>query len=385
MHGPQSARRTWTPCRDWEAVWALVDRWPGLRAEHNETWLLLCRLCPDGRRALTCDVEELLGAHKDLRGKRFYDAQLIRRLRGLERAGLIHWTRRGAKIVIGLHDPRQVPIPARPAARAPRVTAGGDRQRPLFPGDSARILKLFAPDSPDALAPQLLPGGAKVEALPDAPEPEALPLPSPSPKPEALPLPASKAEALPLPETAMPPGESGGEGPRASSSRAALQIPKNTNSILPNPQTTKDTKYQSTSKDPPRRGAAARESGAWDPPSIGEAVAEETRANLDRMANPVEQSARLVERVLAIVPELRPRGVYLATWAARLVIFEHRLYPADVEQILADVVAMRDAATQEKPFEPGAFFNFKLKELTESRGIPWEPTGGRRPQRARAP
>jgi hypothetical protein len=93
--------------------------------------------------------------------------------------------------------------------------------------------------------------------------------------------------------------------------------------------------------------------------------------------------ARMTERILGVVPELRPTGVYLADWLARLVVLECRLDESDVDRILCDVTAMRKTAGGLN--SPGGFFNAKVKELTRRVGIPWEPTRSKSPNHNRSP
>jgi hypothetical protein len=90
------------------------------------------------------------------------------------------------------------------------------------------------------------------------------------------------------------------------------------------------------------------------------------------------QARRLVARILDFVPELKPDGLYLANWAARLVIVERRLPGEALDKLLSDVSAMRQAAAKRecgRSFHGGRFFNFKLQKLTAGLGIDWCPNG----------
>lgn len=136
----------WMPPRDWPAVWGLVDRWPGLRKEHDETWLVLCQLCEPGRRGLVLPIDTLRVRLQAVRnGRRVQDCQITRRLVRLAQVGLIHWRRRANALVIGLHDPRRieaVPVPCTP--REPRIMSSGDRQRSLWQDPPS--LAIFRPE-----------------------------------------------------------------------------------------------------------------------------------------------------------------------------------------------------------------------------------------------
>jgi hypothetical protein len=140
----EAARRTWDPARDWPEVWHLVERWPGLRREHKETWQVLCELAGD-RRSAWIDREELRAGIMAIRGKPVADKQLWLRMAGLVRAGLVHFShdasRGRLRWRIGLHDPRRVPQPTLPPRRPPRLTAGGGWQRTMF--DSPAVLRVF--------------------------------------------------------------------------------------------------------------------------------------------------------------------------------------------------------------------------------------------------
>lgn len=380
MHGSQTARRTWEPLD--EPGFGRVAKWPYLRRETKEFWATVSKLAREAGRA-SGTLEELavaLGSNK---------TSVRDHARRLESLGLmaiaVHPDGRW-QLTVCVPDLAAIPSAAEARAAAGRSLpkrlrcrgeATGQKALPLTGEDDGAALSVVFPDSSDHEVSQR-------EPVPDVSH-NGNPFPMCHGTGSRSGTERERVPVVKPPETASPPGEPAVETPRACSSRAALQIPKKTKNTLPNHQV--PTNSQSTSKDsaPSRRDAESRRAGSWDPPSLAEAAAEATRANLEQMCHPADQACRLVERILATVPELRPRGVYLARWAARLVCFENRLYPADVDGILGDVAAMREAATPEKPFEPGAFFNFKLRQLTQDRGIPWQPVTARRPQQTRGP
>ena len=92
-------------------------------------------------------------------------------------------------------------------------------------------------------------------------------------------------------------------------------------------------------------------------------------------AHPAAQIQRLTSRILNVVPELNPDGLYLADWAARLVILEECLPASELDKILGDVQAMREAGSLK---HGGKLFNSLIRKTTARHGIPWCPIGTHR-------
>jgi hypothetical protein len=114
----------------------------------------------------------------------------------------------------------------------------------------------------------------------------------------------------------------------------------------------------------------------WSPPSLGEILPDALNAACDRFTRETGAAAcmdRMVTKILNVVPELRPTGVYLAEYVARLVFLENKLHEGHVSRLLSDVDAMRKAGNIHE--NPGALFNGLLQKLVKKEGIPWNPTG----------
>jgi hypothetical protein len=89
-------------------------------------------------------------------------------------------------------------------------------------------------------------------------------------------------------------------------------------------------------------------------------------AAVQAFGDPAEQKTRLVRRIQQVVddPQMNP---YVARAAADLVVF-HEVPLADLEKILADVTAMREAGSL---LVAGAFFHSKARTLAGRHGKPW--------------
>ena len=104
------------------------------------------------------------------------------------------------------------------------------------------------------------------------------------------------------------------------------------------------------------------------------AVAATLESLVARFGDPKEQKSRLVARIQAVIcdPMMNPS---IARAAADLVVF-HAMPPSDLEHILVDVEAMREAGNLRKP---GAFFLAKVRELATR----WESLAQRSGQGSR--
>ena len=365
-----------------EPGYARVDRWPYLRCEVKGFWAAVSRA---ERAGPVCGSLEQLAV--DLESNKTSVRDHAKKLEGL---GLMTVEiQPDGRWALSARIPEVAEIPSVDEEAARRGLIRRRRVRALGrPADPQRPLPYD--EEPASLA--VVYGGGEAEP---AQEIEEEPVPDQCRNGNPFPIEAEsrsssgiEREPVPVPSAppaAAPPGEPGGEPSRVPP-RAALQLPKNHESFLPNPQNTKDTKYQSATMDSARaRDPESQRRGNWDPPGIGEVLVDAVQLAIDRLTAPRKQVARLKQRILDLVPELRPSGVYLADWAARLVVIEYRLFPTEIDSLLGDVVAMRARATPEKPFDAGAFFNFKLKQLTAGHGIPWMPTASHRPPRNRSP
>jgi hypothetical protein len=102
-------------------------------------------------------------------------------------------------------------------------------------------------------------------------------------------------------------------------------------------------------------------------------VPEALSSLLDRFADPKEQKRRLVARIQAVVADPLMNAA-IPRIAADLVIF-HAVPMADLEHILVDVEAMREAGSLRK--SAGAFFLFQARQMAGRHGKPWpEPRAG---------
>jgi len=119
-------------------------------------------------------------------------------------------------------------------------------------------------------------------------------------------------------------------------------------------------------------GRAERASCAVDevrsPPPSAEPVGVPTilAEAMAAFADPAEQKRRLVARIQAVVADPL-LNVSIVRAAADLVVF-HDVPPGDIEKILVDIEAMRQANSLRRA---GAFFLFKMRKLTGQLGKPW--------------
>ena len=85
------------------------------------------------------------------------------------------------------------------------------------------------------------------------------------------------------------------------------------------------------------------------------------------LADPAEQKKRLKQRIIAVFAGSTPVAEWVAGSAANLVVY-HGVPLQDMEAILCDVAAMRDAGNLR---HAGRFFCSKVLELANRLGKPW--------------
>ncbi len=346
----QQAARRFRPALDGPAVLSIIEQWPGLRREHKELWPLLCKRCPDDGRGFSCSPDELVKDLREWRGKPVSESQIFRRLRTLQQRGLLKWFRRGGLLCVFLRDPRlvdRVPLPPR---REPRAVPGPSQaQRGLFV--ESPKLSVFGSEPIEQDAP---PEVEPVAVVPPEVEPVAVVPPVEMRAAEPAP-PEQSAEAI---------------ARRAMGERVGNPSPPNTKEkriSIANPPKNQRPKNQ----EPKPRARDPR-----NPPLLGEILPDALNAACDRFTRETGAAAcmaRMVTRILNVVPELRPTGVLYAEWVARLVFLENKLHEGHVSRLLSDVDAMRTAGTIRT--NAGGLFNALLQKLVEKEGIPWNPTG----------
>ena len=156
----------------------------------------------------------------------------------------------------------------------------------------------------------------------------------------------------------------------------------------PSPPNTKEKRISIANppknQKPKNREPKPRARDPRNPPLLGEILPDALNAACDRFTRETGAAAcmaRMVTRILNVVPELRPTGVLYAEWVARLVFLENKLHEGHVSRLLSDVDAMRTAGTIRT--NAGGLFNALLQKLVEKRASPGIPRASRPDKRHR--
>lgn len=373
------------PLRDWmpedEPGYSRIVLWPYLRRESKQFWAAVSRLeHAAGQVAGTLEgLAVVLGSNK---------TSVRDHARRLESLGLMavevaadgQWQLR-------VRVPELGEIPSAAEARAAsgrtlpkrvRYQASPTRtpQRSLPFDDGPVILNLVLPDSPDDPV-------AEREPVPDATQngnpfpfrdetrsrsvPEREPVPVPSP-----------------PEMAGPPGESGGETPRAAPSPQS-SILKEKESIRN--QSSKNSKqFKAIQSNQPSAAEARTDAAAFFGASDRvEAVwAGLVRGDLQVQDVPRDEAlAAIAAHCRAVVLDPKTDAI-LFERAARLVV-DFGLYVRDLHHVLERIAESRRAGRFKNGGSPGAIFNANCEDLARQAGVDlWtgKPKRGRPKPRA---